>query len=168
VCLRSDFASGSLLLGPYTNTARGVAHRLFDRSSRRDQRRLLQSATSRIQALGELFSRPSQQEVETTRSLLDTLLTEARLYRTTADYKALLDFVVRLRNFAPYNAMLLQVQKPGLTYAASAADWLKKFGRTPKEGAIRVLTECGMQPSNGWETRRRDENGRARWLNQSE
>jgi hypothetical protein len=58
-------------------------------------------------------------EVETTRSLFDTLLTQSRLYHTSTDYMALLDFVVRLRNFAPFNAMLLQMQKPGLRYAAS-------------------------------------------------
>jgi hypothetical protein len=78
-------------------------------------------------------------EVEATRSLLDSLLTASRLYHTTADYKALLDFVVRLRNFAPFNAMLLQVQKPGLAYAASAVDWWTRFGRKPKEGARPLL-----------------------------
>jgi hypothetical protein len=78
-------------------------------------------------------------EVEATRTLLDALLTDSRLYHKTADYKALLDFVVRLRNFAPFNAMLLQVQKPGLTYAASAADWRIRFGRKPKEGVRPLL-----------------------------
>jgi hypothetical protein len=78
-------------------------------------------------------------EVEATRSLLDALLTDSRLYHTTADYKALLDFVVRLRNFAPFNAMLLQVQKPGLAYAATAVDWWTRFGRKPKEGARPLL-----------------------------
>ena len=77
--------------------------------------------------------------VEPTRALLDTLLTSSRLYRTTADYKALLDFVVRLRNFAPFNAMLLQMQKPGLPYAASDADWWVRFGRKPKESARPLL-----------------------------
>jgi hypothetical protein len=57
-------------------------------------------------------------EVEATRGLLDTLLTQSRLYYTSADYMALLDFVVRLRNFAPFNAMLLHIQKPGIRYAA--------------------------------------------------
>ena len=47
--------------------------------------------------------------------------------------------MVRLRNFAPFNAMLLQVQKPGLTYAASAADWRTTFKRKPKEGARPLL-----------------------------
>ena len=31
--------------------------------------------------------------------------------------------------------MLLHVQKPGLSYAASARDWRDRFGRRPKEGA---------------------------------
>jgi hypothetical protein len=83
------------------------------------------------------LSEPS--EFEATRSLLDTLLAQCRLYRTSADYKALLDFIVRLRNFAPLNAMLLEIQKPGLSYAASEADWRKRFGRTPKYKARPLL-----------------------------
>ena len=73
------------------------------------------------------------------RSLLDKLLTDSRLYTQTKDYKDLLDFVVRLRNFAPFNAMLLQVQKPGLMYAASAVDWRERFARRPKAGARPLL-----------------------------
>ena len=66
------------------------------------------------------------------RSLLDQLLDDSRLYRTSQDYKNLLGFVARLRNFAPFNAMLLQVQKPGLSYAASARDWRERFERQGK------------------------------------
>lgn len=76
---------------------------------------------------------------QATRSLLDRLFEDSRLYRTGKDYKDLLDFVVRLRNFAPFNAMLLQVQKPGLSYAASARDWRERFARHPKEGARPLL-----------------------------
>ena len=76
---------------------------------------------------------------DATRSLLDQLLEDSRLYRTSRDYKDLLDFVVRLRNFAPFNAMLLQVQKPGLSYAASARDWRERFGRHLKDGARPLL-----------------------------
>jgi hypothetical protein len=85
---------------------------------------------------------PKQQdlfETATARSLLDQLLTDSRLYTQSKDFKELLDFVVRLRNFAPFNAMLLQVQKPGLSYAASARDWRERFGRQPKEGARPLL-----------------------------
>ena len=78
---------------------------------------------------GDLF------QFDAARSLLDQLLADSRLYTKSADYRALLDFVVRLRNFAPFNAMLLQLQKPGLSQAASAPDWRVRFGRTVKEGA---------------------------------
>ena len=73
------------------------------------------------------------------RALLDQLIRDSRLYHSSEEYKNLLDFVVRLRNFAPFNAMLLQVQKPGLSYAASAPDWWERFERTPKEGARPLL-----------------------------
>ncbi len=76
---------------------------------------------------------------EAARSLLDQLLTDSRLYTQSKDYKDLLDFVIRLRNFAPFNAMLLQVQKPGLRFAASANDWRERFGRRPKESARPLL-----------------------------
>lgn len=76
---------------------------------------------------------------EESRSALAKLLTDSKLYTQSKDYKELLDFVVKLRNFAPFNAMLLQIQKPGLSYAASASDWMKRFGRWPKEGARPLL-----------------------------
>jgi hypothetical protein len=78
-------------------------------------------------------------ETEAARSLLDQLLTDSRLYTKSKDYKELLDFVARMRNFAPFNAMLLQVQKPGLRFAASAYDWEARFGRRPKEGVRPLL-----------------------------
>lgn len=81
-----------------------------------------------------MFDQVSLFDADGARSLLDRLITESRLYKTSKDYKDLLDFVVRLRNIAPFNAMLLQIQKPGLRYAMSAKDWREKFGRWPKEG----------------------------------
>ena len=78
-------------------------------------------------------------QTEEARSLLDKLLTDSRLYTKSKDYKALLDFVARLPNFAPFNAMLLQIQKPGLSYAASAHDWQVRFDRSVKEGARPLL-----------------------------
>ena len=78
-------------------------------------------------------------EIEETRSILDQLLESSRLYTKSKDYKELLDHVVKLRPFAPFNAMLLQIQKPGLSYAATATDWWNRFGRKPKEGARPLL-----------------------------
>lgn len=78
-------------------------------------------------------------ETHATKSLLDQLLADSRLYTQSKDYKDLLDFVVRLRNFAPFNAMLLHVQKPGLSYAASERDWQERFGRRINDGARPLL-----------------------------
>lgn len=74
-------------------------------------------------------------ETDVVRSLLDKLLADSKLYTQSKDYLELMRFVVRLRNFAPFNAMLLQIQKPGLSYAASALDWKECFGKYPKQGA---------------------------------
>lgn len=85
------------------------------------------------------MEQPDLFEIEAARSLLDQLLADSRLYRSSQDFKELLDFVVRLRNFAPFNAMLLQIQKPGLGYAASAKDWRERFGREICEEARPLL-----------------------------
>lgn len=73
------------------------------------------------------------------RSLLDALIQDSRLFYTSKAYLELLEFVSRMRNFAPFNAMLLQIQKPGLRYAASRADWMMRFGRTIKKDARPLL-----------------------------
>lgn len=85
-------------------------------------------------------------EEDQARSLLDQLLEDSRLYRYTEDYQKLLEFVAKLRNFAPFNAMLLEIQKPGLSYAASAAEWKAEFGRTIKEGARPLLILWPFSP----------------------
>lgn len=78
-------------------------------------------------------------EVTQERALLDDLLRQSRLYHQSREYLDLLDFTIRLRNMAPFNAMLLQIQKPGLRYAASEYDWRTRFSRTVKEHARPLL-----------------------------
>lgn len=73
------------------------------------------------------------------RSLLSELLEDSRLYRSGPDYQEMLDFVVRLRNFAPFNAFILHIQKPGLRFAASRKDWHNRFQRTVRPGARPLL-----------------------------
>lgn len=66
---------------------------------------------------------------------LDKLFQDVREYRSSKNYMELLDFIKRFRNIAPYNAMLIHIQKPGSKYIASAKDWYARFGRRPKPGA---------------------------------
>lgn len=80
------------------------------------------------------------------RSLLDQLLADSKLYRNSKSFLELLDFAGKIRNVAPFNAMLLQLQKPGLTFAASAYDWQQRFGRTIKTGARPLLILWAFGP----------------------
>jgi hypothetical protein len=76
---------------------------------------------------------------ESSRNLLSALLEDTLLYHQSVDFRALLDFTTRLRNVAPFNAMLLHIQKPGIQYVATRYDWLSRFGRTIKDGTRPLL-----------------------------
>ncbi|MDD2337134.1 MAG: ImmA/IrrE family metallo-endopeptidase, partial [Geobacteraceae bacterium] len=91
----------------------------------------------------KLLSTP---EDETAKSLLSNLLDKSRLYHQSKDYKELLDFITRLRNFAPFNAFLLNLQKPGLRFAASQYDWRQRFEREVKEGARPLIILWPFSP----------------------
>jgi hypothetical protein len=80
------------------------------------------------------------------RAILEELLRLARLYETSEQFAELMAFVVRLRNVAPFNAMLLQIQKPGLRYAATKQDWQERFGRLPKDKARPLLILWPFSP----------------------
>jgi hypothetical protein len=95
---------------------------------------------------GDLFARPDEADDASARALIDQLIAQTELYATSAAFDELLAFVVRLRAFAPFNAMLLHIQKPGLTHAATAADWLARFRRKPKPDARPLLILRAMGP----------------------
>lgn len=66
---------------------------------------------------------------------LDKLFYEIGTYRKSTEFKKLLDFIKQFPRIAPYNAMLLHIQKPGSKYVTSAAEWFNRFGRNIKPGA---------------------------------
>lgn len=80
------------------------------------------------------------------RALIEQLIAATKLYNSSETVQELLDFTIRLREFAPFNAMLLHIQKPGLTHAATAWDWRSRFGRVPKLGARPLLILRAMGP----------------------
>jgi len=66
---------------------------------------------------------------ETARKALDDLISRALAYRTGPELKALFDFMRRFPHIAPYNAMLLHVQNPGIGYALQARLWERDYRR---------------------------------------
>lgn len=60
---------------------------------------------------------------------LDQLWHDTRTYRQSSAYLDTLRFVSAMREFAPYNAYLLRIQRPLIRFAATREDWEVKFER---------------------------------------
>ena len=80
------------------------------------------------------------------RALIEQLIAATRLYNSSKAIQELFDFMIKLREFAPFNAMLLHIQKPGLSHAATAHDWWSRFRRVPKKGVRPLLILRVMGP----------------------
>lgn len=79
-------------------------------------------------------------------SALDELFYATKQYRTGSSYNELLQFCVRFRQYAPYNAFLMHMQRPGATYVATPGHWLREFERTVKEGSNAIVILAPMSP----------------------
>lgn len=90
----------------------------------------------------DLFDEPTRDD----RALIDQLIAATRLYDSRRALLELFAFTIRLRAFAPFNAMILHIQRPGLTHAATAHDWHRRFGRVPVRGARPLLVLRTMGP----------------------
>lgn len=69
------------------------------------------------------------------RRSLDDLISRAIAYHSAPELKELLAFTRRFPYLAPYNAMLLHMQNPGIRYALRAPQWEKSYGRRIKPGS---------------------------------
>ena len=67
--------------------------------------------------------------VDNPRQTLDDLVSRAIAYRTGKELHELFEFCRRFPHIAPYNAMLLHVQNPGIAYALRARDWEQRYER---------------------------------------
>jgi len=77
---------------------------------------------------------------------LDDLFSNAAKYRTSESYRELLQFITRFHSYAPFNAMLVHVQKPGAKYVLPAHKWMKRYKRTIKPGAQALVILQPMGP----------------------
>ena len=66
---------------------------------------------------------------------LDKLFNEIGTYKSSKEYGELLNFIKKFPRMAPYNAMLVHIQKPGSTFVASAKEWKEYYSRYIKPGA---------------------------------
>ena len=64
------------------------------------------------------------------KSELDSLYESVRGYRTSKTYKETLEFCSRFKQLAPFNAMMVQMQRPSSKYVLTAKQWMGMYGRT--------------------------------------
>jgi len=97
---------------------------------------------SQIQYITQYFKNlmPSTKEVlhhvkDDKLSSLDDLFKRSIDYKNSKNYIEALNFIVKIRNIAPYNAWLLKEQNPDITYVSTAYEWKKNFNRDIKAKA---------------------------------
>ena len=66
---------------------------------------------------------------------LTRLFRRSARYRDAEEYKRFLDFVGRFPQYSPYNAALLHVQNPRVSFTATRRQWLGRFDRAVEPGA---------------------------------
>lgn len=79
-------------------------------------------------------------KIKAVRAELNELFNATKKYQSCKAYRELMDFIGQFRTLAPYNAMLVNVQKPGSVYVATAKEWWEKFHRTVKFDATPLVT----------------------------
>lgn len=79
-------------------------------------------------------------------STLDELFARTLQLRSTDKFKDVIKFVAALREYSPFNNMLVKLQRPGAKYYATASHWKKKFGRDVKPEAIPIVILRPMGP----------------------
>lgn len=76
---------------------------------------------------------------------IDELQFLVKEYRSSAEFKKMLDFVGRFKYLAPYNAMLVGMQKPGATFVLNGKKW-SEYNRRPKVNAQKLITLVPFGP----------------------
>ncbi|MFJ3336856.1 reverse transcriptase domain-containing protein [Streptomyces sp. NPDC086766] len=87
---------------------------------------------------------PWDEEVELSQAALakasiDDLVRGAQRYRSSSDYLEMLEFVGRFKRYAPFNAMVVHIQKPGARYVLSSSEWESTYRRVLKPAAQPML-----------------------------
>lgn len=69
---------------------------------------------------------------------IDELQFLVKNYRSCEAFKKMLDFIGKFNYLAPYNAMLVQMQKPGATFVFNGKKWAE-YGRRPTINAQKLI-----------------------------
>lgn len=79
-------------------------------------------------------------------SNLDSLWRNVQAYRSSVNFMAVMKACSRFRHLAPYNAMLVEIQRPGARYVLSEKEWRKKYDRGIKPNARPLIVLVPFGP----------------------
>ncbi len=81
-----------------------------------------------------------------TESNLDSLWRNVKAYRSSDNYMAVMKACSRFRHLAPYNAMLVEMQRPGARYVLSEKEWRNRYDRAIKPNARPLIVLVPFGP----------------------
>ena len=81
---------------------------------------------------------------------IDELFTYVREFRQSERFRKLLEFCARFPRLAPYNAMMVHIQKPDARFVLSAAEWFHRFNRVPLADARPLVILWPFAPVQYW------------------
>src|ERR1019366_8753750 len=67
-------------------------------------------------------------------------------YRDSVQFREMVVFMAKFRDYAPYNNMLVRIQNPTCSFYATERDWRDRFKRGLKEDAHPMLILAPMHP----------------------
>ncbi len=79
-------------------------------------------------------------------SSIDSLLRQSQVYQHSAQFREMVGFMARFRDYAPYNNMLVRLQNPTCSFYATERDWRDRFKRSLREDARPMLILAPMHP----------------------
>jgi hypothetical protein len=77
---------------------------------------------------------------------LDDLFSRISETRNSEKFIEIVNFVSKFKDYAPYNNMMVYLQRPTAKYWATEKDWNKRFKRSIKEDAIPLIILRPMGP----------------------
>ena len=86
-----------------------------------------------------LFDEDLQDQQIDFESEIDELYNNVGEYRKSAKFRKILDFCSKFRSVAPFNAMLIELQRPGCELILTGRQWLLRFNRMIRPNAQPLL-----------------------------
>ena len=77
---------------------------------------------------------------------IDELQFNIREFRSTEKFRRCVDFIGRNRYLSPYNAMLVDLQKPGARFVMTGKKWCEEYNRIPKLNAQKLIALVPFGP----------------------